>query len=46
MVRDMSVGRVDPYRLAHDLRQRPSAAQQVIIDPACTHLIASEEALF
>ena len=46
MVWHMRVGRMNAHRLRHDLRQRPAAAQQFVVDTAAAFLVASEEPLF
>ena len=46
MVGHMRIGRMDAHRFGHDLRQRPPAAQQFVIDPAAALLIAGEHAIF
>src|SRR6516225_8791630 len=42
----MRIGRMDAHRFRHDLRQRPAATQQFIIDSAAAFLIAGQHAVF
>jgi hypothetical protein len=46
MVWHMRVRRMNAHRFSHDLRQRPTAAQQFVVNAAAALLIASQQPFF